>query len=76
MKPKETNEQQGNQTLSKERAQQHAAQNPHDETHSRGGQRDTDSQGHPAPQDRNQQLGREGVYQQERGSRRRGNSGG
>lgn len=58
------------QTLAGERAKQHSGQNLRDESHSRGEQRDTDSQGHPAPQDQNQQLGREGVRQVVEGGRR------
>lgn len=58
------------QTLAGERAKQHSGQNTRDESHSRGEQRDTDSQGHPAPQDQNQQLGREGVRQVVEGGRR------
>jgi hypothetical protein len=65
-KPKTDNAQ----TLATERAQEHQGQNPRDQTHSRGDQRDTDSQGHPQPQDQNQQLGREGVRQQVEGGQR------
>ena len=54
----------GQQTLAEQRAQEHVAQDPKDVPHSRGEQRDTDGQSHPAPQDQNQQLGREGVRQQ------------
>ena len=57
-------------TLAEERAKQHSGQNLRDESHSRGEQRDTDNQGHPAPQDNNKQLGREGVRQIVEGGRR------
>ena len=51
-------------TLAEERAKEHLGENPQDRPHSRGEQRDADSQAHPAPQDQNQQLGREGVRRQ------------
>ena len=59
-KPDDTS---GQQTLAEQRAQEHVAHDPKDIPHSRGQQRDTNGQSRPAPQDHNQQVGREGVRQ-------------